>query len=96
MTSFLSIYNDIEDKLRKTSSQLIGLQEEIKKLQQENESLKRKVAVMEKIGTVETENINTQSYTTKNNNNDTTYKIKEEISEIVREIDNCIGILNAE
>ena len=96
MTSFLSIYNDIEDKLRKTASQLIGLQEEIKKLQQENESLKRKVAVMEKIGTGETENINTQSYTTKNNNNDTTYKIKEEISEIVREIDNCIGILNAE
>ena len=96
MTSFLSIYNDIEDKLRKTASQLIDLQEEIKKLQQENESLKRKVAVMEKIGTGETENINTQSYTTKNNNNDTTYKIKEEISEIVREIDNCIGILNAE
>ncbi|MBR0077151.1 MAG: hypothetical protein IJP72_01975 [Bacteroidales bacterium] len=96
MTSFLSIYNDIDDKLRKTASQLIDLQEEIKKLQQENESLKRKVAVMEKIGTGETENINTQSYTTKNNNNDTTYKIKEEISEIVREIDNCIGILNAE
>lgn len=82
--------------MRKTASQLIDLQEEIKKLQQENESLKRKVAVMEKIGTGETENINTQSYTTKNNNNDTTYKIKEEISEIVREIDNCIGILNAE
>lgn len=82
--------------MRKTASQLIDLQEEIKKLQQENESLKRKVAVMEKIGTGETENINTQLYTTKNNNNDTTYKIKEEISEIVREIDNCIGILNAE
>ena len=44
----------------------------------------------------EKENINTQSYTTNTKNNETIYKIKEEISEIVREIDNCIGILNAE
>ncbi|MBQ7734783.1 MAG: hypothetical protein IJT61_02475 [Bacteroidales bacterium] len=99
MTSFLSIYNDIEDKLRKTSSQLIELQGKIQKLQQENEALKRQAAVMEKMRTEwpETEeNINTQSYTNHTKDNDTIYKIKEEISEIVREIDNCIGILNAE
>lgn len=99
MTSFLNLYNDIEDKLRKTSSQLIELQEKIQKLQQENETLKRQAAVMEKMRTEWPkidENINTQSYTNNTKDNDTIYKIKEEISEIVREIDNCIGILNAE
>lgn len=100
MTSFLSIYNDIEDKLRKTSSQLIELQGKIQKLQQENEALKRQAAVMEKMRIESTENINTQHntqiYNTNTKDNETIYKIKEEISEIVREIDNCIGILNAE
>lgn len=99
MTSFLSIYNDIENKLRETSSQLIELQEEIKKLKQENETLKRQSAVMQKMKggcQDETENINTQPYTKNTNHSETIYKLKEEISEIVREIDNCIGILNEE
>ena len=55
---------------------------------------------MAKMQTEPTENINTQHntqiYNTNTKNDDTIYKIKEEISEIVREIDNCIGILNAE
>ena len=99
MTSFLSIYNDIENKLKITSSQLVELQGEIKKLKQENETLKRQAAVMGKMkheSQEEIENINTQLYTKNTNHSDTTYKIKEEISEIVREIDNCIGILNEE
>lgn len=99
MTSFLSLYNDIECKLRKTSSQLIELQGKIKELQQENETLKQQAAVVEKMRmelSETTENINIQSYTKNTKDNDTIYKIKEEINEIVREIDNCIGILNAE
>ena len=100
MASFLTLYNDIEDKLRKTSSQLVELQVKIQKLQEENETLRRQAAVMEKMRIESTENINTQHntqiYNTNTKNDDTIYKIKEEISEIVREIDNCIGILNAE
>ena len=100
MASFLTLYNDIEDKLRKTSSQLVELQDNIQKLQKENETLKRQAAVMEKMRIESMENINTQYNTQIHNtniqNDDKIYKIKEEISEIVREIDNCIGILNAE
>lgn len=100
MASFLTLYNDIEDKLRKTSSQLVELQGRIQKLQEENETLRKQAAVMAKMQTEPTENINTQHntqiYNTNTKNDDTIYKIKEEISEIVREIDNCIGILNAE
>ena len=103
MTSFLSLYNDIEDKLRKTSSQLVDLQDKIQKLQEENETLKRQAAVMAKMRMTALESIedtntqyNIQSHITNTKDNDTIYKIKEEITEIVREIDNCIGILNAE
>ena len=96
MASFLTLYNDIEDKLRKTSSQLVELQVKIQRLQEENETLKRQAAVMEKMRIEPIENINIQSYTKNTKDNDTIYKIKEEINEIVREIDNCIGILNAE
>ena len=93
MASFLSIYNDIEQKLAETSLQLTGLQEEIKKLQKENESLKQQAIAR---GEIETENIEHTINQINTTNNDTIYKIKKEINEIVREIDNCIGILNAE
>lgn len=93
MTSFLSIYNDIEQKLAKATLQLVELQEVVAKFQSENEALKRQVQTREENKQNESENINTQINTT---NNETIYKIKEEINDIVREIDNCIGILNAE
>ena len=93
MTSFLRIYNDIEQKLAKATLQLVELQEVVAKLQSENEALKRQVQTREENKQNESENINTQINTT---NNETIYKIKEEINDIVREIDNCIGILNAE
>ena len=73
--------------------QLTGLQEEIKKLQKENESLKQQAAAR---GETRTENIEHTINQINTTNNDTIYKIKKEINEIVREIDNCIGILNAE
>ncbi|MBP5400643.1 MAG: hypothetical protein J6Y35_03325 [Bacteroidales bacterium] len=96
MASFLHIYNDIEQKLAKATLQLIELQEVIKRLQTENEALKLQAAKKEANKQEELENINTQIDTQNKTNNDTIYKIKEEINEIVREIDNCIGILNAE
>ena len=99
MTSFLQIYNDIENKLKVATSQLIELQSEIQKLKEENESLKRQANVMQIIDKKEPEtieNTNNQPYTNNHTDNDTIYEIKEEITEIVREIDNCIGILNAE
>ena len=93
MTSFLRIYNDIEQKLAKATLQLVELQEAVKYLQAENEKLKREASARGEYEQNKSENINTQINTT---NSNTLYKIKEEISEIVREIDNCIGILNAE
>ena len=96
MTSFLTIYNDIEQKLAKATLQLAELQDVIKRLKAENEELRRQAAAEGAKEERKSENINTQSYTTNTKNNETIYKIKEEINEIVREIDNCIGILNAE
>lgn len=99
MTSFLNIYNDIEKKLDYTTSQLVELQEEIKKLKKENETLKQQGSNVGEKGDFEkilSQNTETHIYTHQNNKNNTLYEIKEEINEIVREIDNCIGILNAE
>ena len=93
MTSFLRIYNDIEQKLAKATLQLVELQEVVKQLQAENAALKQQALAREKNEQKETENINTKINKT---SNETIYKIKEEINDIVREIDNCIGILNAE
>jgi Skp family chaperone for outer membrane proteins len=93
MTSFLRIYNDIEQKLAKATLQLVELQEVVKQLQAENAALKQQALAREKNEQKEKENINTQINKT---SNETIYKIKEEINDIVREIDNCIGILNAE
>ena len=93
MTSFLSIYSDIEQKLTKATLQLVELQEVVTGLQAENEALKRQIQAEGEKVLNESETINTQINTT---SNETIHKIKEEISDIVREIDNCIGILNAE
>ena len=93
MTSFLRIYNDIEQKLTKATLQLVDLQEVVKQLQAENAALKQQAWARGENKQNETENINTQINKT---SNETIYKIKEEINDIVREIDNCIGILNAE
>ena len=96
MASFLRIYNDIEQKLAKATLQLIELQEVIKQLQAENETLKHQMAERGETEQKRIEYTNTQIDTINKNNSETIYKIKEEINEIVREIDNCIGILNAE
>ena len=93
MTSFLSIYNDIEQKLAKATLQLVELQEVVAGLQAENKALKRQIEAKGEKALNESETINTQINTT---SNETIHKIKEEINDIVREIDNCIGILNAE
>ena len=56
---------------------------------------KMRMTALESIEDTNTQ-YNIQSHITNTKDNDTIYKIKEEITEIVREIDNCIGILNAE
>ncbi|PKP21553.1 MAG: hypothetical protein CVU04_01495 [Bacteroidetes bacterium HGW-Bacteroidetes-20] len=94
MASFLSIYNEVEHKIkvaitslnelklenRKLKSQLIEQQELIETLKKDVETLTEKNKVL----TI------TKTVLYKEDKKDTIKKI----NELVREIDNCIGLLN--
>lgn len=95
MASFQSIYNDIEYRLKQTQLRLkefrkdnLQLTDENAKLKEENDQLKGKVAELNeriKLMTI------TQTLIKKEDKTET----KRKITELVREIDNCIGILNS-
>ncbi len=94
MASFLSLYNEVEHKIkvaitslnelklenRKLKSQLIEQQELIETLEKDVETLTEKNKVL----TI------TKTVLYKEDKKDTIKKI----NELVREIDNCIGLLN--
>lgn len=95
MASFLSLYNDIEYKIKKAKVRLIEVRRENQqlndknqKLESENEELKKKIGELEekmKLMTI------TQTIIKKEDKTET----KRRITELVREIDNCIKLLNS-
>ena len=95
MASFYSLYNDIEHKIKKAQLQLIDISKENKQLQEEKQLLRNEVERLQthvkdleekiKLMTI------TQTIIYKEDKTDT----KRRITELVREIDNCIGLLNS-
>lgn len=95
MASFYSLYNDIEYKIKQAQLRLIDISRENKQLQEEkqlirneNERLLARVRELEekiKLMTI------TQTIIQKEDKTET----KRKITELVREIDNCIGLLNS-
>ena len=95
MASFYSLYNDIEYKIKQAQLRLIDISRENKQLQEEkqlirneNERLQTRVRELEekiKLMTI------TQTIIQKEDKTET----KRKITELVREIDNCIGLLNS-
>lgn len=95
MASFYSLYNDIEYKIKQAQLRLIDISRENKQLQEEkqlvrneNERLQARVRELEekiKLMTI------TQTIIQKEDKTET----KRKITELVREIDNCIGLLNS-
>ncbi|MCQ2272160.1 MAG: hypothetical protein MJZ72_05155 [Bacteroidales bacterium] len=95
MASFLSIYNDIEYKIKKAKIRLIEvrkenqqLKERNEKLSSENEDLKKKVDELQ-------ENIKLMTITQTIIKKEDKTETKRKITELVREIDNCIKLLNS-
>ena len=95
MASFYTLYNDIEYKIKQAQLRLIDISRENKQLQEEkqlikneNERLHARVRDLEekiKLMTI------TQTIIQKEDKTET----KRKITELVREIDNCIGLLNS-
>ncbi len=95
MASFYQLYNDIEYKIKQAQLRLKDISKENRQLQEEkailereNESLRTRLSDLEeklKIMTI------TQTIINKEDKTDT----KRRITELVREIDNCIGLLNS-
>lgn len=95
MASFYSLYNDIEYKIKQAQLHLIDISKENKQLRDEkqllrneNERLLTRVSDLEeklKLMTI------TQTIIHKEDKTET----KRKITELVREIDNCIGLLNS-
>lgn len=94
MASFLSLYNDIEYKLKKG---VLYIQEHSAKmavLNSENERLKNQVVDLEK-KLKELEEKNTLLTITKTSlKKEDKTETKKRINDLVREIDNCIKLLN--
>ena len=95
MASFYSLYNDIEYKIKQAQLRLIDISRENKQLPEErqlvkneNERLQARVRELEekiKLMTI------THTIIQKEDKTET----KRKITELVREIDNCIGLLNS-
>lgn len=95
MASFYNLYNDIEYRIKQAQLRLIDISRENKQLQEEkqlikneNERLQAHVRELEeklKLMTI------TQTIIQKEDKTET----KRKITELVREIDNCIGLLNS-
>lgn len=95
MASFYSLYNDIEYKIKQAQLRLIDISRENKQLQEErqlvkneNERLQARVRELE-------EKIKLMTITHTIIHKEDKTETKRKITELVREIDNCIGLLNS-
>ncbi|MDL2296448.1 hypothetical protein LJC37_00655 [Bacteroidales bacterium OttesenSCG-928-E04] len=94
MASFLSLYNDIEYKLKKGALRIQDYSAKVALLEDENEGLKLKIADLErKVKEMEDKNSLLTITKTSLKKEDKT-ETKKRINDLVREIDNCIKLLN--
>ena len=94
MTSALSFVTNIETKLLKLIEQQKQLREKTDEYQKEIQELKKIHEEHKKIIRQLEEKINTIRITKTIENKEGTIAAKNKITELVREIDKCMGILN--
>ncbi|MEG2070904.1 MAG: hypothetical protein RR034_05975 [Bacteroidales bacterium] len=94
MASFLNLYNEIEYKIKQASLRLNERVGENLKLKEENDRIKAENEQLRlRIGTLE-EKLKLITITKTVLNKEDKKETKKKISDLVREIDNCIGLLN--
>lgn len=96
MASFLSLYNEIEYKIKQTIVRYNEYKEENEQLKINNHHLEEEVEELNlKIAELE-EKLKLVSITKTILNRKDKQETKKEINDLVREIDNCIKLLNSE
>ena len=94
MASFYNLYNDIEYKIKQAQLRLIDISKENKQLQDEKQLLKNENDRLQtRVKDLE-EKLKLMTITQTKHKEDKT-ETKRKITELVREIDNCIGLLNS-
>lgn len=95
MASFNTLYNDIEYKVKQAQQRLKDTKLENKKLQEENEELKQLNQQLQNQVQALDEKIKLMTITQTIIKKEDKTETKRKITELVREIDNCIGLLNS-
>lgn len=95
MASFYTLYNDIEYKIKQAQLRLKDIQLKNKKLEEENEKLKTLNQQLQKQVQALDEKIKLMTITQTIIKKEDKTETKRKITELVREIDNCIGLLNS-
>ncbi|MDR2978987.1 MAG: hypothetical protein LBV02_00880 [Bacteroidales bacterium] len=94
MASFLSLYNDIEYKLKQGALYVQECSMRVAELNSENERLRNRIAELEeKVKRLEEKHTLLMITKTSLKNEDKT-ETKKTLNDLVREIDNCIKLLN--
>lgn len=92
--NYLNIISNIKEKITEIILKLESLKDENSKLKEEKESLKKEIEEKEtQIRTLET-NYNNSKLAGALVSNDGNTEAKKKINVLVREIDNCIALLN--
>lgn len=95
MASFYTLYNDIEYKIKQAQLRLKDIRQENKKLREENEQLKSANEQLTNAVKELDEKIKLMTITQTIIKKEDKTETKRRITELVREIDNCIGLLNS-
>ena len=94
MASFLSLYNEVEYKIKQATVRLDEYRAKISLLSKENEQLKRENATLREQVTELNEKYKLLTLTQTLLKKEDKTEIKKKINDLVREIDNCIMLLN--
>lgn len=94
MATFLELYNDIEYKIKKISLSFNKIKEEKKQLEEENNTLREENLKLQNSLSELNEKYRLLTITKTIENKKDKTDTKRKINEMVREIDNCIRLLN--
>lgn len=94
MASFLSLYNEVEFKIKQAALRLEEYRSTVERLEKENEALIRKADELSKEVMEYKEKYTLLTITKTILKKEDKTETKKKINDLVREIDNCIMLLN--
>jgi regulator of replication initiation timing len=94
MATFLSLYNDIEHKIKQAALYIKELKGQSQQLQEENNTLKMELDQWQKTAKEWQEKYNLLTITQTILKKEDRQETKKKINDLVREINRCIEILN--